>query len=296
MSRKRILSTRDPARFAFAHGGKDGTPFPVDRETYDRTIDVLHRAMARAKVDRSEKLDALRRLGRFAQTTEPRRNGAKKTLCQYAPGRHVPLVEHGRACCRGPGERATLLRSGVRNDLHRLLSRVHEPAFPDAVAKTRADERFAFARVLPTDRANVTRIASHECEIRPCPALFSYGCAVYRPPWLGRLAASSSGARSKFSVPCRTDRRYGGATWRIRAASTRLRKASARRHPSNQRSRKSGLSWFSWAQSTIAGTAPLVQAAKDDIAEMQDVGSNAARTSSFSATAVGRSATTAHRI
>ena len=45
-------STRDPARFAFAHGGKDGTPFPVDRETYDRTIDVLHRAMGRAKVDR----------------------------------------------------------------------------------------------------------------------------------------------------------------------------------------------------------------------------------------------------
>jgi uncharacterized protein len=64
-------STRDPARFAFAHGGKDGTPFPVDRDTYDRTIDVLHRAMARARVDRSEKVDALKRLGRFARATEP---------------------------------------------------------------------------------------------------------------------------------------------------------------------------------------------------------------------------------
>jgi uncharacterized protein len=64
-------STRDPARFAFAHGGKDGTPFPVDRETYDRTIDILHRAMATAHVDRSEKLDALKRLGRFARATEP---------------------------------------------------------------------------------------------------------------------------------------------------------------------------------------------------------------------------------
>jgi len=64
-------STRDPARFSFAHGGKDGTPFPVDRETYDKTIDVLHRAMARAKVDRSEKVDALRRLSQFAKTTEP---------------------------------------------------------------------------------------------------------------------------------------------------------------------------------------------------------------------------------
>jgi hypothetical protein len=64
-------STRDPARYAFAHGGKDGTPFPVDRATYDRTIDVLHRAMARAKVDRSEKVDALKRLSRFAKDTEP---------------------------------------------------------------------------------------------------------------------------------------------------------------------------------------------------------------------------------
>src|SRR5262245_9114524 len=64
-------SMRDPARFAFAHGGKDGTPFPVDRATYDRTIDTLHRAMGSAHVDRSEKLDALKRLGRFARATEP---------------------------------------------------------------------------------------------------------------------------------------------------------------------------------------------------------------------------------
>jgi uncharacterized protein len=64
-------STRDPARFAFAHGGKDGTPFPVDRETYDKTIDLLHRAMAHATVDRSERLDALKRLGSFARATEP---------------------------------------------------------------------------------------------------------------------------------------------------------------------------------------------------------------------------------
>jgi hypothetical protein len=64
-------STRDPARFAFAHGGKDGTPYPVDRVTYDRTIDLLHRAMARAQVDRSDKVGALKRLSRFAKDTEP---------------------------------------------------------------------------------------------------------------------------------------------------------------------------------------------------------------------------------
>jgi uncharacterized protein len=64
-------STRDPARFAFAHGGKDGIPFPVDRATYDQTIDTLHAAMARATVDRSDKVDALKRLSRFAREAEP---------------------------------------------------------------------------------------------------------------------------------------------------------------------------------------------------------------------------------
>jgi hypothetical protein len=59
-------STRDPARYAFAHGGKDGTPFPVDRRTYDRTIEVLSGALNQAKVDRSERVKAFRRLARFA--------------------------------------------------------------------------------------------------------------------------------------------------------------------------------------------------------------------------------------
>ena len=59
------VSTRDPARFAFAHGGKDGIPFPVDRPTYDRTIDILRRAVDRAGVDRSERVKALKRLSHF---------------------------------------------------------------------------------------------------------------------------------------------------------------------------------------------------------------------------------------
>jgi hypothetical protein len=62
-------STRDPARFSFAHGGKDGHPFPVDRTTYDRTIEVLRSALDRARIDRSEKVAALKRLGSFAGTS-----------------------------------------------------------------------------------------------------------------------------------------------------------------------------------------------------------------------------------
>jgi hypothetical protein len=58
-------STRDPARFAFAHGGKDGIPFPVDRPTYDTTIEILGRAIDRANIDRSERVRALKRLAAF---------------------------------------------------------------------------------------------------------------------------------------------------------------------------------------------------------------------------------------
>ena len=57
---------KDPARFSFAHGGKDGTPFPVDRATYDRTIQTLHEAVEEAKLDKKEKYNAIKRLERHA--------------------------------------------------------------------------------------------------------------------------------------------------------------------------------------------------------------------------------------
>jgi hypothetical protein len=56
---------RDPARFAFAHGGKDGIPFPVDRLTYDKTIEILDKAINRSAIDRSEKVAAFKRLATF---------------------------------------------------------------------------------------------------------------------------------------------------------------------------------------------------------------------------------------
>jgi hypothetical protein len=61
-----VATLRDPARFAFAHGGKDGTPFPVDKRTYDKTIDILNNAINRAAIDRSEKVKAFRRLANFS--------------------------------------------------------------------------------------------------------------------------------------------------------------------------------------------------------------------------------------
>jgi hypothetical protein len=55
-------AARDPARFSFAHGGKDGHPFPVDRPTYDLSIEFLRQAVARAKVGQTDRAGALRRL------------------------------------------------------------------------------------------------------------------------------------------------------------------------------------------------------------------------------------------
>jgi hypothetical protein len=60
-------STRDPARFSFAHGGKDGFPYPVHVDTYDKTIETLRAAVTKAGIDRSERVAALKRLVRFGE-------------------------------------------------------------------------------------------------------------------------------------------------------------------------------------------------------------------------------------
>jgi hypothetical protein len=60
-------SFRDPARFSFAHGGKDGTPYPVNKTNYDRTIHILREAVAKAKVGERDRVDALKRLASFGK-------------------------------------------------------------------------------------------------------------------------------------------------------------------------------------------------------------------------------------
>ncbi|MBN2015774.1 DUF763 domain-containing protein [Candidatus Dojkabacteria bacterium] len=56
---------KDPVKYSFAHGGKDGYPYPVDKETYDKSIDLLKKAIKRAKIQRSEKNNALMKLNNF---------------------------------------------------------------------------------------------------------------------------------------------------------------------------------------------------------------------------------------
>ncbi len=58
-------SYRDPARYSFAHGGKDGIPYPVDRKTYDQSIEILTRAINKTKLGLGEKREAFGRLRRL---------------------------------------------------------------------------------------------------------------------------------------------------------------------------------------------------------------------------------------
>ena len=63
----------DPARFSFAHGGKDGHPFPVPLKTYDESLGVLRRSLEAARLGHTEKLEGFRRLDRLTRKVEEER-------------------------------------------------------------------------------------------------------------------------------------------------------------------------------------------------------------------------------
>jgi hypothetical protein len=60
----------DPARFSFAHGGKDGHPFPVPLKVYDETIAALQTAVSKARIGQDDKLQAIRKLSDLSQRAE----------------------------------------------------------------------------------------------------------------------------------------------------------------------------------------------------------------------------------
>ena len=53
---------KDPARFSFAHGGKDGHPFPVPIKVYDETIQTLQTAVHKAKLGQNDKNEAIKEI------------------------------------------------------------------------------------------------------------------------------------------------------------------------------------------------------------------------------------------
>ncbi len=54
-------SFEDPVRYTFAFGGKDGIPYPVDRKTYDQTIEVIEKAIKKSSLSYFQKEKLLRK-------------------------------------------------------------------------------------------------------------------------------------------------------------------------------------------------------------------------------------------
>jgi uncharacterized protein len=86
----------DPAHFAFAHGGKDGHPFPVPLEVYDESIAVLRRALDAAKLGRIDKLHGFARLDALTRTIEQRLNPEADTAAVIAHEREISRSLGGR--------------------------------------------------------------------------------------------------------------------------------------------------------------------------------------------------------
>ena len=61
---------QDPARFSFAHGGKDGHPFPVPLKVYNETIDYMDALVREAKIESSEKKVSLEKLHKLSKRKE----------------------------------------------------------------------------------------------------------------------------------------------------------------------------------------------------------------------------------
>src|SRR5688572_24535471 len=76
----------DPARFSFAHGGKDGHPFPVPTHTYDETIELLNNAICKAKLGMTDKQQAVKNLMHVSQMLEesfqPNENAFEKVIAK----------------------------------------------------------------------------------------------------------------------------------------------------------------------------------------------------------------------
>jgi len=86
----------DPARFSFAHGGKDGHPFPVPLKTYDESLSVLRRALDAARLGDRDKLDGFARLNRFVRAVEERCSPEAKFDALVAHERAISPALDGR--------------------------------------------------------------------------------------------------------------------------------------------------------------------------------------------------------
>ncbi len=86
----------DPARFSFAHGGKDGHPFPVPLKTYDESLNVLRRSLDAARLGQIEKVEGFRRLDQLTRAVEQTRQPLADFSATVAHERSISVSLDGK--------------------------------------------------------------------------------------------------------------------------------------------------------------------------------------------------------
>lgn len=99
----------DPARFSFAHGGKDGHPFPVPLKTYDESLAVLRRSLEAARLGHTEKQQGFKRLDQLTRSVEQQLEPQANFEAALAHERQIAASIGGR----------TVFDQGRRTDDHR---------------------------------------------------------------------------------------------------------------------------------------------------------------------------------
>ena len=106
----------DPARFSYAHGGKDGFPFPVPLDVYDQTNAVLKRAMQQAKLGQRDRIEALKRLDQQARWLEGQVGGPDfESLMRTERSRIESMHPRSVGVDRTPSAAGKAVRGTVNN-------------------------------------------------------------------------------------------------------------------------------------------------------------------------------------
>jgi uncharacterized protein len=102
----------DPARFSFAHGGKDGHPFPVPLTVYDESLAVLRKALDAARVGHTDRLEGFARLDAFTRAIERRRQPSADVAATIAHERAISRSIGGRTVMDDARDARTRPRKG----------------------------------------------------------------------------------------------------------------------------------------------------------------------------------------
>ena len=94
----------DPARFSFAHGGKDGHPFPVPLKVYDEGITFMKRAVSKSRIDNEMRRESLRALSRISRRIEDTMSPLAD-VDRVIEKERAESWKHGGMTCSGPAEK-----------------------------------------------------------------------------------------------------------------------------------------------------------------------------------------------